>query len=59
MASLKHGILEYMLLDPESGSLQRPIPKSKLESGRGFNHPDTAALLCPVRRIERFVKDDM
>jgi len=49
---LKHCILEYMLFDPETDRLERPIAKSRLKSGRGFNHPDTAALLCPVQQMQ-------
>lgn len=47
-SSLKAWIPSYILLNPRD-SLTLPIAmKNKLKSDRGFYHPATASLLCPV-----------
>ncbi|THU78095.1 hypothetical protein K435DRAFT_700808, partial [Dendrothele bispora CBS 962.96] len=59
---LKPKILSYMLEEPLTGNLN-PLLSEKNKSERGFNHPYTAALLCPRKypdsffRITRKMKD--
>ncbi|KAG1733095.1 hypothetical protein EDD22DRAFT_960264 [Suillus occidentalis] len=55
--SLMREGLEYMLLDPESSSFNPPLLKKHGKACRGWNHPQTARLLCPVRRLEEFDAD--
>jgi hypothetical protein len=47
-ASLKSKILEYILPDPNSDTLEPALPGSSGKSSRGFNHPITAYHLCPI-----------
>ncbi|KIK34551.1 hypothetical protein CY34DRAFT_97779, partial [Suillus luteus UH-Slu-Lm8-n1] len=55
--SLMREGLEYMLLDPESSSFNPPLLKKHGKACRGWNHPQTARLLCPVRRLDEFDAD--
>jgi hypothetical protein len=48
-ASLKVSIPEYLLLDVKDVLLPPMLSKSKVKNDRGFYHPITAALLCPVK----------
>jgi hypothetical protein len=43
--------------DFEYHALTPPIPKSKMKSDRGFNHPVIAYMLCPRARLEEFDED--
>ncbi|KAG1744234.1 hypothetical protein EDB19DRAFT_1632827, partial [Suillus lakei] len=55
--SLMQEGLEYMLLDPESSSFNPPLLKKHGKACRGWNHPQTARLLCPVQHLEEFDAD--
>ncbi|KAG1811736.1 uncharacterized protein BJ212DRAFT_1483468 [Suillus subaureus] len=47
LSSLKHSVLEYILADCTTNTLQPPILKSSCKSNRGLNHPWLAWELCP------------
>ncbi|KAG2115678.1 hypothetical protein BD769DRAFT_1673021 [Suillus cothurnatus] len=47
--SLKHTGLQYMLNDPTKDRFNPLILKSHSKALRGWNHPQTAHLLCPAR----------
>ncbi|KAG2086243.1 hypothetical protein BD769DRAFT_1782539 [Suillus cothurnatus] len=53
-ASLKHPMLEYILTNRNSDTLQPPIPKSSCKSNRGTNHPRLARELCPRKWLDKF-----
>ncbi|KAG0692840.1 hypothetical protein DFH29DRAFT_1008051 [Suillus ampliporus] len=53
-ASLKHPVLEYILTNRNSDTLQPPIPKSSCKSNRGTNHPRLARELCPRKCLDKF-----
>lgn len=55
--SLKHTGLQYMLSDPAKDRFDPPILKSHSKALRGWNHPQTARLLCPARDITEFDMD--
>jgi hypothetical protein len=55
--SLKHTGLQYMLNDPTKDRFDPPILKSHSKALRGWNHPQTARLLCPARDIAEFDVD--
>ncbi|KAG1857769.1 hypothetical protein F4604DRAFT_1931249 [Suillus subluteus] len=57
MGSLKHTGLQYMLNDPTKDRFDPPILKSHSQALRGWNHPQTARLLCPARDIAEFDVD--
>ena len=48
-ASLKVAIPEYLLLNEKDVLLPPMLSKAKVKNDRGFYHPVTAALLCPVK----------
>jgi hypothetical protein len=52
--SLKHPMLEYILTNRNSDTLQPPIPKSSCKSNRGTNHPRLAHELCPRKWLDKF-----
>ena len=43
--------------DFETKSMDPPIPKSKMKSDRGFQHPVVARMLCPCDRLDNFESD--
>jgi hypothetical protein len=43
--------------DFEQDALTPPIPKSNMKSGRGFNHPVIAQMLCPRAQLDEFDED--
>ncbi|KAG2072181.1 hypothetical protein BDR04DRAFT_1230715 [Suillus decipiens] len=53
-ASLKHPMLEYILTNRNSDTLQPPIPKSSCKSNQGTNHPRLARELCPRKWLDKF-----
>ncbi|KAG2126349.1 uncharacterized protein EDB93DRAFT_1109683 [Suillus bovinus] len=55
--SLKHTGLQYMLSDPAKDCFDPPILKSHSKALRGWNHPQTAQLLCPAWDITEFDMD--
>jgi hypothetical protein len=57
MGSLKHTGLQYMLNDPTKDRFNPPILKSHSKALQGWNHPQTACLLCPARDIAEFDVD--
>jgi hypothetical protein len=48
-ASLKVSIPEYLLLNVKDVLSPPMLSKAKVKNDRGFYHPITAALLCPVK----------
>ena len=54
-ASLKSKILEYILPDPNTDTLEPALTGSHGKSSRGFNHPVTAYYLCPVDWMGTYV----
>ena len=58
-ATLKHAIIEYMILDPKVDTHHLLITKSQLKSMRGFSHTNTASTLCPVKWMVEYLKDDV
>lgn len=48
-ASLKVAIPEYLLLNVKDVLSPLMQSKAKVKNDRGFYHPITAALLCPVK----------
>ena len=46
-AALKSGLPSFLLFDTKK-TLDPAIATSGNKADRGFNHPDTAALLCPI-----------
>jgi hypothetical protein len=57
MGSLKHTGLQYMLNDPTKDHFNPLILKSHSKALRGWNHPQTACLLCPAQDIAEFDVD--
>jgi hypothetical protein len=55
--SLKHTGLQYMLNDPTKDRFNPLILKSHSKALRGWNHPQTARLLCPAWDITEFDVD--
>ena len=55
--SLKHDIIQYLMAEPSRQTVNPPITKNDEKSRRGFNHPVTARLLCPIQRIPKFDRD--
>jgi hypothetical protein len=45
--------------DFEQDTLTPPIPKSKMKSDRGFNHPVIARMLCPRAVLNEFDEDPL
>jgi hypothetical protein len=43
--------------NPAAEVVDSPVVKTDLKSSRGFNHPITARLLCPMRLISKFDED--
>ncbi|KAG2123251.1 hypothetical protein DEU56DRAFT_917560 [Suillus clintonianus] len=56
-SSLKYSMLEYILANRSTDTLQPPIPKSSCKSNRGVNHPRLARELCPKKWLDEFDKD--
>jgi len=40
---------EYLLLDVKEVLIPLMLSKAKVKNDRGFYHPITAALLCPIK----------
>jgi hypothetical protein len=55
LRKVKEVALKIIIENPETTTLQLPIPQSK--TGQGFNHPDTARMLLPRRYIADFDAD--
>ena len=55
--SLKHTGLQYLLADQRKDHFDPPILKAHGKAARGWNHRDTARLLCPARDIVEFDAD--
>ena len=45
--------------DFEQDTLTPPIPKSKMKSDHGFNHPVIARMLCPRAVLNEFDEDPL
>ncbi|KAF8222887.1 hypothetical protein L208DRAFT_1381676 [Tricholoma matsutake] len=58
-ATLKHAIIEYMILDLKVDMHHPPITKSQLKSMRGFSHTNTASALYPVKWMVEYLKDNV
>ncbi|KAG2086775.1 hypothetical protein BD769DRAFT_1681033 [Suillus cothurnatus] len=56
-SSLKYSMLEYILANRSTDTLQPPIPKSSCKSNRGVNHPRLARELCPKKWLNEFDED--
>ncbi|KAG1801428.1 uncharacterized protein HD556DRAFT_1304535 [Suillus plorans] len=56
-SSLKYSMLEYILANCSTDTLQPPIPKSSCKSNRGVNHPRLARELCPKKWLNEFDDD--
>ena len=55
--SIRYDALAYICRENEV--LNPPITKDLAKSSRGFNHPSTAWLLCPMKLLEEFKVDPM
>jgi hypothetical protein len=51
---IRYSALAFIPRDPETIALNPPITKQSTWSSRGFNHPATARLLCPIKRLVDF-----
>ena len=49
--------VEYILPNPQVHCIEPPIGGGQTKTIRGFNHFQTARLLCPKRRLSSFEKD--
>lgn len=49
--------LVYMLKNPETDQFNPPLLKQHGKIVRGWNHPQTARLLCPMRTLDIFDND--
>jgi len=56
-ASLKGGILQYLVPEHTVDDLQPPLSVSHGKSAWGFNHPLTAYYLCPVHLAEGYMNN--
>ena len=54
--SLKYAAIDYLPPNPQSDRINPPIMKS-VKCVRGFSHPTTARLLCPMKRVDEFDRD--
>jgi hypothetical protein len=50
-------MLNYIMKIFKEDALTPPIPKSKMKSDRGINHPVIACLLCPRALLNEFDED--
>ncbi|KAG1904887.1 uncharacterized protein F5891DRAFT_1184309 [Suillus fuscotomentosus] len=55
--SLMREGLVYMLKNPETDQFNPPLLKQHGKIVRGWNHPQTARLLCPMRMLDVFDKN--
>ncbi|KAG2136785.1 hypothetical protein BD769DRAFT_1664314 [Suillus cothurnatus] len=55
--SLMREGLVYMLKNPETDQFNPPLLKQHGKVARGWNHPQTARLLCPMRMLDTFDKN--
>ena len=55
---LRYEIPKYIPLNYKTDSVMPPITGGE-KSGRGFSHPATGKLLCPLRYLDRFQADPM
>jgi hypothetical protein len=56
-ASLRHTGIAYLPKDPATDTVVPAITKDQGKAVRGFNHPFTARLLCPIRYLKDFDAD--
>ena len=56
--NLRYEIPNYIPLEYQMESVTPPIARGE-KSGRGFSHPATAKLLCPLRYLDRLQADPM
>lgn len=52
--SLRYAILSYIPKDVRKDTLEPPLLTDDSKALRGFHHPMTARLLCPMRLISDF-----
>jgi hypothetical protein len=52
--SIRYAALGYIPFNTEEHLLDLPITKVNAKSSCGFNHPATACLLCPIKRLHEF-----
>ncbi|KAG2122706.1 hypothetical protein BD769DRAFT_1350708, partial [Suillus cothurnatus] len=57
--SLMREGLVYMLKTPETDQFNPPLLKQHGKIARGWNHPQTARLLCPMRMLDIFDNDPL
>ncbi|KAF8230245.1 hypothetical protein L208DRAFT_1049589, partial [Tricholoma matsutake] len=50
--SIRYAVLAYIPFYHERDALDPPITKQSTKSVRGFNHPATAHLLCPIKMVD-------
>ena len=55
---LRYEIPKYIPLNYKTESVMPPITGGE-KSGRGFSHPATGKLLCPLRYLNHFQVDPM
>jgi hypothetical protein len=53
-ASLRHTRITYLPKDPAADTVVLAITKDQGKAVRGFNHPFTARLLCPICYLKDF-----
>lgn len=56
--NLRYEIPNYIPLEYQTESVMPPITGGE-KSGRGFSHPATTKLLCPLRYLDRLQADRM
>ena len=54
LASLKGKILEYILPDPNTDTLEPALTGTHGKSSRRFNHPIIAYYLCPINWMDKY-----
>ncbi|KAI6032143.1 hypothetical protein BKA83DRAFT_16441 [Pisolithus microcarpus] len=54
---LKAMISSYVAPHPDKKSVDPPLNVKGSKDRLGFNHPELACLLCPVRNLQEFLED--
>lgn len=56
-SQLKRVIALYAPPHPDKKGLEPPLGSEESRGRMGFNHPELARLLCPVKRLASFLED--
>ena len=55
---MREGLI-YMLKNPGADQFNHPLLREHEKIARGWNHPQTARLLCPMRMLDIFDSDPL